>query len=274
MLSEGKGPKVAVLMSVYGGERPEFLSQSIESILSQSYQNVDFHLFQDGNFTEGLAQVVKTYAGRFPNLTVYSNSERRGTAICMNDMIEKLMPSYLYFARMDSDDISHPERIAKQVAFLESHPEVDVVGGSIVDVDERGKELKRAKYPLTHKEIVHFFKKRNPMAHVTVMFRRSYFEKAGLYPPVRLEDGLLWMQGIAAGCRFQNIPDFLVSVRRTDDFLKRRSGLKMGWQEFQIKLTINRKLKYGPSAYFYALAMFGVQLLPVPIKKILYDKLR
>ena len=112
------------------------------------------------------------------------------------------------------------------------------------------------------------------MAHVTVMYRRSYFDKAGLYPPVRLEDGLYWMQGLVAGCRFENIPDYLVYVRRTDDFLKRRSGFKMVWKEFLIKLTINRKLNYGLSAYFYALAALGLQLLPVPMKQILYDKLR
>ncbi|MBI1977878.1 MAG: glycosyltransferase [Candidatus Omnitrophica bacterium] len=270
----GGSPKVAVLMPVYYGEKPEFLSRSIESILTQTYQNLDLHLYQDGPFGEELAGMVKSYSDRYSNLIVYQNPLRRGSAICMNDMLEELLSRYLYFARMDSDDISHPERIAKQVAFLESHTGVDVVGGSIVDVDEKGKELKQVRYPLTHEKITRFFRKRNPMAHVTVMFRRSYFEKAGFYPPVRLEDGLLWMQGILSGCRFQNIPDFLVSVRRTDDLLKRRSGLKRNWQEFQVKLTINRKLRYGLSSYFYALAMFGLQILPVPIKRILYKRLR
>lgn len=112
------------------------------------------------------------------------------------------------------------------------------------------------------------------MAHVTVMYRQSFFEKAGLYPPVRLEDGLYWMQGMLAGCRFHNLPEYLVYVRRTDDFLRRRSGLRKNWEEFKIKLTINHKLGFGITSYFYATAMFGLQLLPVRVKKILYDNLR
>ncbi len=273
-MQTAKMPQVAVLMPVYYRERPAFLKESLQSIFAQTYQNLDLHLYQDGSFGEELNQVVESFAQRYPNLLVYKNPVQRGSAICANEMIEKLRQRYSYFARMDSDDISHPERISRQVAFLESHPNVDVVGGSIIDVDERGREIKRVKYPLSHEEIKSFFKKRNPMAHVTVMYRRSYFDKAGLYPPVRLEDGLYWMQGLAAGCRFENIPDYLVYVRRSDDFLKRRSGLKMVWQEFLIKLKINLRLGYGPDAYFYAFATLCLQLLPVPIKQVLYNKLR
>ncbi len=269
-----KNPEVAVIMPVYYRERPEFLKASMRSIFEQSYRDISLHLYQDGPFGEDLTRVVKSFSDQYPNLTVYLNSKQRGSAICANEMITKLRIRYPYIARMDSDDISLPDRIAKQVAFLENHPDVDVVGGFIIDVDERGKEVKKVKYPLSHEEIRGFFKKRNPMAHVTVMYRRSYFDKAGLYPPVRLEDGLYWMQGLAGGCRFENIPDYLVYVRRTDDFLKRRSGFKMVWGEFLVKLTINHKLRYGPSAYFYALATLCMQLLPVPLKQVLYDKLR
>ncbi len=261
-------------MPVYCRERPEFLRQSMQSIFDQTYKNLDLHLYQDGPFGEELHLLLKEFGARYSNLFIYQNPVPRGSAVCANDMIEQLRSQYTYFARMDSDDISYLDRLEKQVAFMESYPEVDVVGGSIVDMDERGKEIKKVKYPLTHQEIWDFFKKRNPMAHVTVMYRRSYFDKAGLYPPVRLEDGLYWMQGLVAGCRFQNIPDFLVSVRRSDDFLKRRSGLSLVWKEFLIKLRINRALHYGFSAYFYALATMGVQLMPVPIKQVLYNKLR
>ena len=266
---------IAVLMPVYYKERPAFLLDSMQSIFSQTYSNIDLHLYQDGPFGPELNQVVENFKALYPDrLFIYKNPVQRGSAVCANDMIEKIRGRYQYFARMDSDDISDLGRMTKQVAFLDAHPDVDVVGGSIVDVDERAKEIKRVKYPLMHDEIRNFFKKRNPMAHVTVMYRRSYFDKAGLYPPIRLEDGLYWMQGLAAGCRFQNIPDYLVYVRRTDDFMKRRSGFEMAWKEFLIKLRINYTLKYGPDAYLFAMAMFCVQLLPIWAKQILYNKFR
>jgi hypothetical protein len=151
---------------------------------------------------------------------------------------------------------------------------VDVLGGGIFDIDESGKELKQVSYPLIHAEILRLFRKRTPMAHVTVMFRPSYFARAGLYPPIALEDGLYWMQGMAAGCRFENVPDFLVKVRRTDDFLLRRSGWRKAWQEFVIKVYINRRLRLGIVAQCYAIAMFGVQISPLPVKRALYSALR
>lgn len=267
-------PKVAFLMSVYAQERPQFLKLAIESMLNQSYPNRDIHIFQDGPLGEELLGVLSDYAQKNDRLFLYAHPVNRGLAVCLNEMIARLQDSYDYFARMDSDDFSFPDRIEKQVKFLEEHPDIDIVGGGIADMDESGQAFKRVAYPEAHDEIVRFFRKRNPMAHVTVMYRRSYFQKAGLYPPVRLEDGLYWMQGMLAGCRFHNIPDVLLCVRRTDDFLKRRSGLQKAWTEFKIKCTINHRLRLGPASYVYALAIFVMQLLPIPLKQILYDLLR
>lgn len=267
-------PRVAVLMSVYHRERPQFLRDSLESMLQQTYKNLDLHIYMDGPVRGELADLLSGYAATFPNVYLYRHPENRGLAVCLNDLIVQLRDRYLYFARMDSDDVSLPDRLEKQVEFLELNTDVDVVGGAIIDVSETGREIKRVRYPTGHEEIVRFFRRRNPIAHVTAMYRRTFFEKAGLYPPVRLEDGLYWMQGIASGCRFHNMPDHLVRVRRTDDFLKRRSGLRKAWAEFRIRLTINRRLKFGLASYGYAVALLCLQLLPVQIKQLLYDKLR
>lgn len=261
-------------MSVYAGDRPEFLTQAMESMLNQNHRNFDIHIFQDGVLTKNLADILTGYQERMPWIYLHNHPENRGLAVCLNEMIQKIKGQYDYFARMDSDDQCLPERLEKQIRFLESHPGIDVLGGWIIDMDETGKELKRVRYPENHQQIQRFFRKRNPMAHATVMYRRSYFDKAGLYPPVRLEDGLYWMQGMIAGCRFHNLPDFLVSVRRTDDFLKRRSGLRVAWAELKIKWTINRRLRFGPDSYLYAVAVFLMQLLPISVKKILYARLR
>ncbi len=266
--------RVAILMAVYHRERPDFFAESLESVLCQTYKDIGVHLYEDGILNEALDCVVSDYCGRFKNLHVYRNASQRGLAVCLNELITLLRDKYLYFARMDSDDVSFPDRIEKQVRFMEANPHVDVLGGTIVDMDTQGKVLKQVSYPTTHDEVLQFFKKRNPIAHVTAMYRKSYFDKAGLYPPIRLEDGLYWMQGFLGGCIFHNIPEPLVYVRRTDNFLKRRSGFRMCWEELRIKMKINRNLRLGFTSNLYAVGMFGIQLLPVPVKKFLYNRLR
>ena len=265
---------MAVIMAVYEGDRPEFLAEALDSIAAQTYTAVDAYVFKDGPIPESLDQVLRDFSARMPNLRVLGSDSRRCLAACLNDLIRHTWFNYSFFARMDADDVSEPSRVSKQLDFLLANPDVDVVGGWIHDMDERGTLLKPVSYPLTHGDIVAFFAKRNPMAHVTVMFRRSYFEKAGLYDPVPLEDGLYWMRGILAGCRFHNLSESLVRVRRSDDFLRRRSGLSKCWRELHVRVIINRRLKMGPAAYAYALGTFGVQMMPVPIKRVLYATLR
>jgi glycosyltransferase involved in cell wall biosynthesis len=267
-------PRVAVLMAVIDTDREDYLRQAIDSILGQTYPHNDIHIRISGTLSESKAVLLNDYAAKHESVYLHFNSEKKPLAVNMNDLIQQLWYRYNYFARMDSDDESVPDRIKRQIAYLEAHPEVDVVGGSIIDIGENGRELKRASYPVEHSQILGFFRKRNPMAHVTVMYRRSYFEKAGLYPSVALEDGLYWMQGFLAGCRFHNLPEYLVRVRRTDAFLKRRSGLRKQWEELKIKWHINWKLRFGLASYIYALAVFVIQLMPVGIKAILYNRLR
>jgi len=265
---------VAVLMSVYCNDNSAYFKKAIESMLHQTYENLDIHIYIDGNINKQLLDTLTYYKNKFNNIFLYSNPKNRGLAFCLNDLIELTKDKYEYFARMDADDISLANRIEEQVKFLDVHKDIDAVGTFIIDVDENCKEIKRVRYPVTHDEIVKFFKVRNPLAHVSVVFRKSFFDKAGLYPSTRLEDGIYWMQGIMSGCRFHNIPQCLIYVRRSNDYLRRRGGLLKGLAELKIKFTINHNLKYGLDAYIYAIVMFLIQLLPAKMKHLLYNKLR
>lgn len=261
-------------MAVYAGDRLRFVREAVESILTQTYSPTDLYVFQDGPVSQEIHAFLRAIVADRGNCWVIENPKNRGLAVCLNALIDIVRDDYDYLARMDADDISEPDRIASQVLFMQQHPEIDVLGGGIVDIDESGREIKRVDYPITHEEILGLFRKRNPMAHVTVMFRKTYFQKAGLYPPVALEDALYWMQGMIAGCRFHNLSNHLVKVRRTDDFLMRRSGWRKGWQELRVKVLINRRLQLGVLSQLYAVAMFGVQISPLSVKKALYNSLR
>lgn len=264
---------VAILMPIVDRDPPAHVRTAIESLQGQTYRPIDIHLMLSGPLPPELETAVNRYAtdARFH---LHRVPERRPVGVNLNGLLDLTLGRYDYYARMDSDDEALPERIAKQVAYMEAHPEVDVLGGAIVDMDERGRELKHVRYPLAHDGIVRMFRTRTPLAHPTVLFRPSFFDKAGRYPARPLEDGLYWMRAIIRGCRFANLPDVLVRLRRSDAMLLRRSGLRTNWEELKIRVTINRTLGFGLSAYLYGLATFAAQMSPLWLKKILYDRLR
>jgi hypothetical protein len=122
-----------------------------------------------------------------------------------------------------------------------------------------------------------FFKKRVPIANVTSFFRKSFFEKAGLYPEsghIANEDSLMWLKGFKSGCKFANIDYIGVRVRVSKDFFNRRRGFKKIWYDFKNRLKINKELNYGFDAYIYAVGMLIINLLPPSLKKLAYKYLR
>lgn len=270
-----KLPRVAVLMSVYGNEQPEFLRAAITSIRDQSYPAVDLHQFLDGPLPEPLAGVVRELQQSCDRMHVYAHPDRRGLAVCLNDLLDRTCDGHEYFARMDSDEVSHKDRIELQVQFLNANPEIDLVGTWTIDIDASGREIMRVRYPLTHDKLVQFFAKRTLVAHGSVMFRRRFLELAGRYPAVStVEDELYWMQAIQAGCRFAVIPEYLVYGRHTEQFWRRRSELRRAWLEFKTRATIIRTLHFGAMAWLYAVGLVAVNLAPVSVKRLLYRYLR
>ena len=268
--------RIAVLLSVYRNDRPQSCLEALESLYDQS-EPVDIFLQIDGPVAPELEKLLDREKAEGRLVYLGKRSENLGLAASLNELLDRVMSAgYGYIARMDADDISLPDRFAKQSHYLEEHPDIDVVGGSIEEFTDDGGYRKIVRYPLEHEEMFRFFKKRVPLAHVTAMFRRSFFEKAGFYPTVAPtnEDTLLWMKGFATGCRFANLPDVLVKVRVSKDFFSRRGGVQKAWSDFQNRLEVIRTLGYNWDAYFYAVAMLGVNLAPGFVKKILYKKLR
>lgn len=250
-----------------------YVRTAIQSLQRQTYPTIEIHLMLSGPLSPEAESVIAESAGD-TRVHLYRVAERRPVGVNLNGLLDQTLGRFDYYARMDSDDESLPSRIAVQLEYMESHPEVDALGSAVIDFDELGRELKYVRYPLAHHDIVRQLRKRTPMAHPTVFFRPSFFAKAGRYPPRPLEDGLYWMRAITRGCRFANLAEPLVRLRRSDAMLRRRSGLRTNWEELKIRITINRTLRFGPSAYVYGLAAFGVQMSPLWLKKILYDRLR
>jgi len=268
--------KLTVLMSIYCAEKPDYFNASLRSIWDDQIVKPDeIILVEDGALTTALSEIVHNWKNRLGNqLRIISLQDNVGLGCALNEGL-KLCSNDL-IARMDTDDVALPGRFHEQTEFLREHQSVDVVGSWIEEIDGIGQLLKKTvEYPLDNKACRSYFKKRDPFAHSSVMFRKSFFEKAGNYPPFRKnQDSLLWAKGFKAGCIFANIPRVLLHFRRTDDLLKRRANKNELLLFLNHRLKINRDLEYGMDADMYAYGYFLLQNMPNFIKKIAYKYMR
>ena len=268
--------KIAVILPVYKNDKVEDLNKSVESIIMQTYK--DFHIFVgvDGPVGEDLKEKLLLLEKQ-DVVSIAWFPENRGLACVLNDLLDICFKEgFKYIARMDADDISMTDRLEKQMAYLEAHPEIDVVGGAINEIDEEGKYRgKTIVYPELPQGCRAFFAKRNPHAHPAVLFRKSFFDKLNgkKYRPEyrQNQDTMLWYDGMMAGTQHANIPDVVLNFRMTNAmFKKRRNGWAFAKKQFKDRLMINKGLGYGFGADVYGFAMFCMLVSPVWVKKIAY----
>lgn len=272
--------KIAVILPVYQNDKVKDLRLSIESILYQTYRNIHLYIGVDGPVGEDLHKCLKLLEQQ-TQVSVVWYPENRGLACVLNDLLDICFKEgYVYIARMDADDISLTDRFEKQMVYLEMHPEIDVVGGAIDEIDENGNSRKKTiVYPEGTEECREFFSKRNPHAHPAVLFRKSFFDKlkGKKYRPEyrQNQDTMLWYDGMMAGTQHANIPDVVLKFRMTNAmFRKRRNGWAFAKKQFTDRLMINKGLGYGWKADVYGFAMFCLLVSPVWVKKIAYRVLR
>lgn len=165
-------PLVSIVMPVYNAG--QFLRQSIESILAQTYQNFEFIIVNDASTDNSLA-LLKEYAKRDKRITVLSNKKNLGVSMTVKRAIKRAKGVYL--ARMDADDVSHPERLEKQVHYLESHPKTVAVGAQCVVIDKDGNEIGEKRFPLTHDEIYRYISVLIPLQQPSLMIARQRLPK-------------------------------------------------------------------------------------------------
>jgi glycosyltransferase involved in cell wall biosynthesis len=136
-------PKVTVLMSVYNGE--EHLREAIDSILNQTYKNFEFLIIDDGS-TDGSVNIIRSYLD--PRIRLIKNKKNIGITRSLNKGLKLARGEYI--ARMDDDDIAFPERLEKQVRFLNEHVNVGLVGGSDITINGVGDEIRFRKKLKAH----------------------------------------------------------------------------------------------------------------------------
>lgn len=261
--------KYSVLMSVYYKEKPEYLQQSIESILHQTAPTDDFVLVCDGPLTPELDSVIAKYT----TLHVVRLKENGGLGRALNEGMKHCQHDLI--ARMDSDDISRPDRCERELGVFSQHPEVDIVSGTIEEFITSPDEVySRRVLPETSAEIVQFAKKRNPFNHPAVMYRKSAVEAAGGYKDFYLlEDYFLWVRMLLRGSKGYNIQEPVLWMRAGSDLYKRRSGWKYVGSEKKLFSYMLTRVFISKGEYYQAVvSRTAGAMVPNWLRSVLYQR--
>ena len=229
--------KFSVCSSVYKNDKPEFVRAALDSMLvNQSVKPDEIVLVQDGPVLYELSRLLLEYKDKYGDaLNVIKLEKNGGLGNALRLGVENA--KYSIIARMDSDDICAPDRFEKQLAYLESHPECDIVGGQITEfIGTPDNIVARREVPLSNEDIYDYMKSRCAFNHPTVMFRKEAIMKAGNYQDwFWNEDYYLWIRLMKNHCVMANLPDELVNMRSGLDQYSRRGGKKYFDSEIGIK---------------------------------------
>ena len=235
-------PGISVVMPVYNGGA--FLREAINSVLRQSYNDFELIVIDDGSDDE-TPEILRAFSRQDRRVRVLRHARNLGLGSALREGVEEARAEWV--ARMDADDIAHPDRLARQFAAVQSDSTIDVLGTQAVEIDCNGRPLRLRSVPLEHDAIRSLLPWVNPVIHPTVLFRRRAIIAVGSYDGnlPNVEDYDLWYRCAAGGLRFANLPDVLLGYRVNETAFKKR-----GWQyrtrEMRVRFHGNRLLGCPP----------------------------
>jgi glycosyltransferase EpsE len=195
---------ISVVMSIYNGDK--YFDRGVASILKQDHDEFEFLIVDDGS-TDNTGELLSELETHDKRVRVHRPG-RLGLAAALNYGVARATGEYI--AKQDVDDVSYSERLGKQAAFLDDHPEVGLVGGHYYVIDDnRGERFLRMP-PTEHEDVVRAMAKYIPFAHTLTMFRKAAWEEAGGYPDTEsIVDLGLWVSIARQGWRVANLADVL-----------------------------------------------------------------
>lgn len=266
--------KFSVLMSIYKKEKPEYLKQALDSLLNQTLLPDEILIVKDGLLTPELDKTLDEYAVKNKTIKFLEFEKNRGLGLALRDGVVACKNEII--ARMDTDDISKPDRFKKQLNYLSQHPDITLLGTWIEEFDKDPNIPKsNSILPITYEEILKFAKRRNPFRHVSVIFKKSAVIDSGNYRHfLWFEDYDLWIRMLKKGYKAANLPEVLLSVREDKKMYERRGGWQYSKQDIKFERFL---LKIGYINFFEFLTNIiirgSVRLLPNNIRKFIYSNI-
>lgn len=214
----------SVLISIYLKENPLWFREALDSVFEQTVQPAEIVLVEDGPLTPELYAIIDEYSKKYPVFNVVKNERNLGLGLALQKGV--LACNNEIIARMDTDDIIPKERFEKQLKFIEKGYDV-VSGWTLIFEETPSNVIAIKKRPEFHDDIVKLAKRRSPIGHPSVMFRKNAVIMAGNYQDCFLyEDYYLWVRMILSGAKFYNIQDVCYYLRTSKGQIERRGGWK------------------------------------------------
>lgn len=270
---------VSALMSIYRGTPAGELRAALDSLLAQTRPADEIVLVYDGPVSGEVSEAVRGYVDKpGARARVVELPDNRGLGPALQAGLETITSDYVL--RLDTDDIAYPERLEKQLEFMEAHPEVAALGTAVTEFQDESElgdpaSLRVRALPTTHEEIARYALTNSPLNHPSVMLRTADVTAAGGYRGVHfMEDYDLWARLIASGRRLHNLPEPLTHFRVSPAQFARRTGREMFAAERNMQANL---VSYGLVSPWRAranlVARTAYRMLPKPLLTRVYAKL-
>ncbi len=265
--------KLSVLLSIYQGTTADELVRCLQSIEAQSCLPDEIVMVRDGPVSNAVEEAIARFGHRTRlALRQLPFAENRGLGPALADGLEACRGELV--ARVDTDDVSVPERFAWQVEAFDSDPGLAVLGGLLEERyrDGRGEHELVRPAPIEPEAIRRAAVYRNPFNHPTVMFRRQVVLDCGNYQPMLwFEDYDLWVRLLQAGHRCRNLDRVLVSAEADRAYFERRGGLRYLDRELALARRFRALGFHGPwQSLRFICTRAGFRLVPLRLRSWLY----
>ena len=234
--------KYSVLMSVYIKENPEYLRQSLESMICQTVAPDEIILVEDGPLNDELYETIWEFETEYPDLFKIIKLEKNGgLGNALNHGIIEARNELI--ARMDSDDISLPERCEKQLRAFERHPDLAIVGAQINEFTGTTDNIVASRrVPASYREIKKFARRRSPFNHPSVMYRKSAIISSGGYGRYRRKEDLdLFIRMVNEGYKAINLKNVYLLYRVNPGNVRRRKEWNNCREYIEIMYKFHKK---------------------------------
>ena len=265
--------KYSVLMTVYKNDNPEYFDLALKSMINQTVKADEIVIVKDGKITKELQNVIDNNKKKFKKIVEVDLEKNIGLGLALNEGL-KVCKNELV-ARMDSDDISEPDRCEKQLELFKVNQDLDIVGCPVKEfIDEKNNVVGYRNVPIDNDSIHKYARRRDPFNHPTVMYKKSKVLKVGGYGDYRKnQDTDLWIKMLHDGCKGANINEYLFNFRFDNNTYKKRKS----WTNTKLLIKIRwNGYKIGFSSLLDFLVISCAQLamfiMPTMIQKLVYKK--
>lgn len=263
-------PIAAVMTTMYSRDDLHYFRQSLDSMLEQTYpqEKLRLYLYVDGPVPDSHERFIVQNAHHFHRIV--RGTHNRGLSYGLNQLIDSLGDESIVL-RMDMDDLAHLSRVEHQVAMLEAHPELFLIGCNSWEIDENGSVVSQRDYPATSVEIWQSIARGNPMLHPSYCMRRTLLTTHGLrYRELYLNEDLGFLFDVLKrGLEVANLQERLMYWRVTSNFFKRRH-FRRHLAEYRTYAQGIHELHGVSSKQIYPLIRLIFRLLPDDFARHIY----